>query len=487
MSAIITNKFRRQSRASFLKDIADAADDTNQAGYWIGLGKSDSWAADEDEYYYNVPLPNGSTIADQDSRDNLLALVKLANYSAIMTRNEWNSGRTYQVYDPHNPAMFDLDGHYYPCTMTYSNKVYVCLNNNDKSASTSAPTLSTFGVEKPVDGYIWAYVHDVYPADPFFTEEFIPVGPTLSSPADDAQLLAAKTATGGLVYNFEIVNGGTGIVGSHKVYLKGIDKDGVAITPIDLMADSRFDVNPNGGNITSITYPGTDYVTGYYKASVEVYDASGNRVSDVKITPLVAKLDGFGSNPLDELASFYVGCYAKFQGNVNGEALTNVPFRQISLIKNPEFVDNGDNGDTGVYYGAAEAADALSYIVLGTNEATQKLPAGAIIEQPSTGARAYLDKVDQVNDRLYYHQNSDHEVNYIPFDGTGGGPSVDNRIIVWPADGGDELQSFEEGDISGVERAEYTPNSGNVLFVDHRSKITRSNDQTEDIKIVIQF
>ena len=112
MSAIITNKFRRQSRASFLKDIADAADDTNQAGYWIGLGKSDSWAADEDEYYYNVPLPNGSTIADQDSRDNLLALVKLANYSAIMTRNEWNSGRTYQVYDPHNPAMFDLDGHY---------------------------------------------------------------------------------------------------------------------------------------------------------------------------------------------------------------------------------------------------------------------------------------------------------------------------------------------------------------------------------------
>ena len=470
MSAIITNNFRRQSRQRFIESIQ--YEETNSTGYYIGLGKSDQWR--EDESSYEVPLPNGALIADQDVKDNLMALVKVSSYASLFPRNEMRSGRVYKVYDPSDPLMFDLEDQYYPCVATYNDKVYVCLDNNNNNAISGFPSGTTYGIEEAdststVDGkYIWAYVQDVVTTSDFYTEEFIP------SAADPVDPTAAKTATGGLVYGFRIDAGGSDLVGNEKIYLRGIDENGANIAQIDLRTDSKFAITDAGGGIVDISYVDVNNVlTGYFKASVEVYQNDGvTRESTVEITPWVAKIDGFGSSPANELATFYMGCYAKFQGNVDGEAVTDVPFRQISLIKNPARLNQA--GDDGYAYGDEEALDALSYIQLNTNAATQTFPSGSIITQGN--AIAYLDKVDLIKDRIYYHRNSNNDVNYVPF--------TVNDFTITSAEG---TTPYIASDIVTVENSEYVHDSGDVMFIDHRAMITRNVDQTEDIKIVIQF
>jgi hypothetical protein len=70
-------------------------------------------------------------------------------------------------------------------------------------------------------------------------------------------------------------------------------------------------------------------------------------------------------------------------------------------------------------------------------------------------------------------------VNYIPF-------SADDDITVTPSTGGEAL-TYTGSEITGLVNSEYVHNTGKVMFVDHRKKIVRNIDQTEDIKIVIQF
>ena len=469
MSAIITNTFRRQSCQRFLNDIIDVNNN-----YYIGLGKSDPWS--DDENANPVPLPNGSVLESQDVQDNLISLVRLKTQATLFPKNRWRSGRTYKVYDPTDPLLFDLQSDittYYPSVMTHNDRVYACLSNVSNGASTTPPSGTTYGIEVTADGYVWTYIQDVDIDSAFYSDEFVPVATTPES--DTGQL----NATGGALYNFAVLNGGFGLDGSEKLMLSCIDSNGVEIVNSNLNTDARFAVTRSSGSITDISYVdiASDLIKGVHKASVIVYNSTQDTILDyVVIKPMVAKAAGFGSNPTEELPSYYAGCFSKFQGPVDGEALTGVPFRQVSLIKNPASVDNGDDD---VFYEDDEALDATKYVQIVQDGVTQNFLSGAIIEQAGTGARAIVDKTDMDNDRIYYHRNSDNNVNYIAFNNS-------DDITITSLDG-EVTQVFPDSDISSILVSEYTHNTGEVVFIDNRAKITRNADQTEDVKIVIQF
>lgn len=488
MSAIITNKFRKQSCERFIDDIVDANTD-----YFIGIGKTDKWPdtteLPEDSQLFSAPLPQGSIIEDSDVLDNLISLVKVTTQDRLIPRNSWLSGRIYKVYDPYDTLTFEAGGNEYPSYITINDNIYVCLDNNGGSASTDQPGTSynTFDtndhVLKTSDGYVWAFLQNNVTSSPFYTEEFIPVNADLVDKAN------AKGATGGLLYNFRIENGGSSldtILASIK--LTGVDENGAAKTTIDLMDDDRFTVTIGGGDnsIQSIVYDDindvspTDILTGYLKASVQAYDNSGNLIDDVIVKPLIAPIDGFGASPRSDLPSFYAGCYASFKGTVDGEALIDTPIRQISLIKNPErSLDSPSRGDDGAAYEDEEALDAVNYIQLSTLSSADVLPTGSLISQAGRDGIAYVDKYDLARKRIYYHTNSNNEVTYNPF-------IVDEDIIVTTIDGG-TTETYIADNIQGFVNSEYVHNTGEVLFIDHRKKITRNIDQTEDIKIVVQF
>lgn len=479
MSAIITNNFRRNSCQRFINDVLDAG--TN---YFVGIGKTDKWPDNagftEDDSLFSVPLPNGTIMEDTDVLDNLLALVRVKNQDVLIPRNTWSSGRTYKVYNPFDPLVFDLEGSYYPCYITVNDNIYVCLGNNNNGSSTVAPGASynTFDTSNHVvettDGYIWAFVQNNITTSNFYTEEFIPANTDLSNVTN------SKSATGGLLYGFSIEAAGTSLSGTEDIILDGVDENGDSIASINLRTDSRFNVTTAAGAIASIEYDDitTDALIGYLKGSVQVYNGV-TLLDDVIIRPLIAPINGFGASPRTDLPSYYAGCYARFDGTVDGEALIDTPIRQISLIKDPQRRTTGATaGDDGAIYTDTEALDASNYIQCSATSLTQDFPAGSMIKQGSV-SRFYVDKVDLLTDRIYYHTNSNNDVNYSPL-------NASSDITLESTDGV-TTQTIPLANINSIVESEYIHNTGEVLFIDHRNKIIRNTDQTEDIKIVIQF
>ena len=485
MTAIITNKFRKESCDRFINDVINSETD-----YFIGIGKTDKWPdteeLPEDSQLFSAPYPNGTIIEDSDVLDNLISLVRVTTQDRLIPKNSWQSGRNYKVYDPYDPLTFDLEVNQYPSYITINDNIYVCLANNDGNASTVSPGASynTFDtvnhVLKTTDGYVWAFLQNNVVSSPFYTEQFIPVNPDLVDKS------SAKAATGGLIYNFKIENGGSALTGSEVIKLTGVDENGANKPTVNLMIDERFTVTIGGGNssIQSIVYDDIndenlpeDILIGYSKASVQVY-SGGTLLDTVVIKPLVAPIDGFGASPRLDLPSFYAGCYASFKGTVDGEALIDTPIRQISLIKNPErSLDSPSNSDDGDVYSDEEALDASNYIQFTPGTFTNIFEVGSLISQGD--AVAYVDKYDLANQRIYFHSNSNNEVNYNTF--------VDDQSITVISIDGASSQTYDDTKIKAIVNSEYVHNTGEVLFIDHRKKITRNIDQTEDIKIVIQF
>jgi len=486
MTAIITNKFRKESCDRFINDVINSETD-----YFIGIGKTDKWPdteeLPEDSQLFSAPYPNGTIIEDSDVLDNLISLVRVTTQDRLIPKNSWQSGRTYKVYDPYDPLTFDLEENKYPSYITINDNIYVCLGNNGGDSSIVSPGASynTFDtvnhVLKTTDGYVWAFLQNNAVSSPFYTEQFIPVNP------DIVDKSSAKAATGGLIYNFKIENGGSDLQGTEVIKLTGVDENGANKPTVDLMTDERFTVTIGGGNssIQSIVYDDindenspVDVLIGYSKASVQVYNDSGTLLDNVIIKPLVAPIDGFGASPRSDLPSFYAGCYASFKGTVDGEALIDTPIRQISLIKNPErSLDSPSNSDDGNVYSDEEALDASNYIQFAPETFTNIFETGSLISQGD--AVAYVDKYDLANQRIYFHSNSNNEVNYNTF-------VDDQSITVTPIDGASPV-TYDATEVVAIVNSEYVHNTGEVLFIDHRKKITRNIDQTEDIKIVIQF
>ena len=541
MSAIITNQFRKNSRELFINDIGDVTTDD----YFIGIGKSEPWPTinnvEETDLAYSVPLPTNTINEKKDVLKNLFSLLKVQETFSVIPRNEWVRGRVYKVYDPYDPNVFNYEtvGNtaYYPCYMTHDDKIFVCLNNDNNTASTTNITETTY--HDPIilsDGYVWAYVCEVNNNSNFYTDQFIDVPNDIT---DQTDITSSLNATGGLVYGFKIIDGGTSI--SNDVDIRLVGKS--LVTPVTLTAEALggqdvvvvdaidhlqvgdsvassvagipnntvinsidtgtkevtlsndlsqtmaagavlvisapaiaddpirdgtndqppYNVTITNGVITSITFTTNSWPKGYIEASVIVDDHETN------IQPLIAPINGFGYSPKSDLPTFYAGLYGSYAGAEGGEAPINIGFRQVSLIKGPTRSDNDSpaNDTLNIY-------DALQYLQLSS---VTGIPtdAGTIIEHGANNARGYLDYVDIVNNRVYYHQNSNGDINQKSFT-TGN--------VTFTAPGGTTTANYA---VSSLGQGEYNQGSGETLFLENRKAILRNSNQQEDIKLIIQF
>ncbi len=523
MAAIITSEFRKNARALFTNDIKTSTSDD----YFIGLGKTDSWPDTTDslgnqvtEYsrQFAAPLPVNTLLNKTDVLKNLMVLVKTNAVEVfnVIPRNNWATNRIYKVFDPTDPKSFDyetIDGvAYYPCYVTSNDRIYFCLRNTDTNGevteSTTAIPSGTEAVElgyhvpQPLsngEGYIWAYVTALDEDSKFYTDQFV----NYTYP-DSSLNETIKNRTGGLVYSFKVVNGGdASVVSSNtKISLIGTKRNSSsgAIEPADDVVihennatAAGFNVvfGPNG--IESITYT-ADSSTGeitwkkdFLSASVVV--ETGSTVNEtIDIVPYVLPYDGLGRYPDKDLPSFYAGIAVDFIGEVDGEAPVgyNVDVRQISLIKNPErnpdvtnTNDNDDDTNEG-FYASDAAYDALKYLTLPSGTLQRDyIGRDFIIEQESTGARAWLDYADNVNERLYYHQNSSPKVNFKKFSAETTGSLTITSIA-----------GFNDGEtykVTACVNPEYLPETGEVIFYENRKPINRNYNQTDEVKLVIQF
>lgn len=473
MAAIITHKFRYESALSLVSKIKNP----DESKYYVGLGKTEPWFENEDaleETYvpygnsYEVPLAIGTLQEEKDVRDNLIKLIEVMESHLLSPKNRWNPSNYYKTFNMHDPMVHEMESltnvvDLYPTGVRYHDNVYVCLSNNDLTPSTVAPTRSTYGIEKTSDGYVWAFVQTIDASlhSAFYDEEFIPVGDTIT-----AEPLAStiKGETGGMIYAFDVENGGSDI--DYTIVLKGIGEDGVKES-VTLSDHSNIEIiRDDTGVIKNIKIKDliNNSLKGYLKANIEVFNVDV-RDFNVVIKPIIAPIDGFGADPKLVLPAYYAGCSASFNTEISTDFITKTAFRQVSLIKDPTL--------TGV--SNSIEINPLNCIRLTTDP--EGIDTGDIFRQQTTGARAFVDAYDSANKIIYYHQNSDTKVNYIPFD------NKNDIIVERPTE-----ITIEEGYISEVFiNKEYVHDTGDVLFVNNRSRIFREEDQIENVKMVIQF
>jgi hypothetical protein len=314
---------------------------------------------------------------------------------------------------------------------------------------------------------------------------------------------------------------------------------GVASAP----ASTSTSGTSSGATWTGMTLSGTSGDGGVKFASLIITDSeltdtggsatgtgdhAGQGFQKAEILPLFAPQYGFGHSPLTDLPSYYAGISADFEGPIGDkdtagtnagdaqyieEALVDVNIREISLLRDSrddmvfkdgsgnDIEDDGGSAYPDTTFDTGDALNCLKYFqiadVSGAPTTANDFP-GAYIQQTGGTARAWLDQVSRVetldpldadpndasNDpqggyRIYFHQNSSRKINEQPFTTSG-------NVDLVKADGS-AIAGASNIAYTIIKDGEYRPNSGDVLFVDKKNPITRNTQQTEEVRLIIQF
>jgi hypothetical protein len=447
MSAIITDNFRRNNAKLFLSDIAGV---TNK--YYLGIGKSDKWAANEDSSGYNVAAPVGSFSDGLEVLNNIATLSKLesANTTLVIPNVKWETGKTYKAYNSYDSSCFYATEDVLPCYSTTSTGMYLCLAAGT-SVTADAPSDTTeYAPTKGGDNYVWILVQPVSQlGTAFVTDQFIEVSqtPLISTP------LTNCSTYGGLCSPvFHVVNGGSGYTSTPTVKLRGSDAAGSTTYEVSLTA------TVSGGIITAVTHglALANWPKGLQVASVEISDSAG---SGAMVVPIIAPKNGYGYIPAAVMPSWYAGIAVDLANDINTDNFYT-PYRQVSVIRNPNTT--------------ASTANALRSLTLSGTIPTVEINNNVIIYDTSDKPLAIADAIS--GDKLYFHQNYTSGFREIPTSGS-------CRLAV----------NGTNYTYTGVNASECTSDGvyarivGEVVFTENRKKITRSAGQTEKIKIIIQF
>tara|TARA_R100000008_G_C3583529_1_gene170368 strand:- start:2480 stop:3013 length:534 start_codon:yes stop_codon:yes gene_type:complete len=113
------------------------------------------------------------------------------------------------------------------------------------------------------------------------------------------------------------------------------------------------------------------------------------------------------------------------------------------------------------------------------------------INQASTGAVGKVVEWDSTNKLLHYVQTrfpdvgTDSNGNLTAFSGTNTITGQSSSATLTPASSSGTTNGVAT--TSGYANPEVQPDSGDIIYIEQRSPITRAADQTENIKLIIEF
>lgn len=264
--------------------------------------------------------------------------------------------------------------------------------------------------------------------------------------------------------------------------------------------------------VSGTTYDGSGYSYGYVDLS-RCYTSISNAVSQstnsahykdfstrsCKISVITSPPGGHGSNALYELGAYRIMINKSLDFlDGEGDIPVDMQFRRFGLIEDPQ-----RNGTTEDYViSTATACKAIKF----QTTFQSNFSVGEIITQSSTGATGRVIHWDSINKVLRYYQNEyisgekqtgASKYKYIPFSGNNtidgtllseGGSGITNALPDTSFSNNQTIQ--QTGGIvflNGYSVSEVKKFSGKILYVENRKPVVRSNDQIEDVKLVIEF
>ena len=498
MPAIITNKFRLNNAEQFSESFSETA----ATVYYLGIGRAQSFgtltrpdARTDYEGTETAPTTPGDSVLNEFKNfDDLLAAKKItsSDISFVVPRRNWTTGTTYDIYrhdyeefvtgststrvTSNSSATTLFDSTFY--VVTTDRNVYKCLDNDGNTASTVEPTGTSTSVITTGDNYKWKYMYTLSASQQanFLSTDFMGVSTnsTVSSAAVDGALDIVKIKTAGSSYT---VSGGGTSGTITAVPIRGDGTGGIC------------SVTLTSGAVTAVavTTRGSGYTSGYIKnADIIAATNAGGAGSGAELDVIIPPKGGHGFNAVEELGGFFVMLNTSLEGTEStnsGDFTAANDFRKITLIKDPQNAAGS----------AASAATLRGTYAIRINSSPTPgtFTADEEINQASTGAVGKVVEWDSTNRILYYIQTrhndagADANGNVTAFSGT--------NVITGQtssATGTPEATTSTVNNVSftsGYSAPELKHDTGEILYVENRTKITRATDQTENIKLIIEF
>jgi len=376
--------------------------------------------------------------------------------------------------------------------------VYKCLYNGESPdyprgrPSLVEPTGTSTTIIETSDSpgvysYRWKYLYTI-DADnilKFVTSEFIPVltNALVVSAANPGSIDTVVIEAAGAGYN----NGTYTNVPIRGDY--SINGGTQALCTVTVVSGSVSAV--------TITQAGTGYSFASIDASLIPNIGNGTGANlDVVLPPN----KGHGADAVRELGSYRLMFTSKLETT---SAFIDFPndlsYRRVGLVLNPYDY----NTTTVCSQNTRSAVKAMIFPQSGTGTPSGAFQTGETITQATTGAKGFVVSYDATTKLLKYYQDSvDGTVNgnIIPFSGsnqiTGGTTSYTatpdstfgtSQVPVTQITIGVSVYELGLSFVTGYANEEIELNSGEVLYIDNRIPITRSADQNEELKVVIEF
>jgi len=487
MPAIITNKFRIHNQEQFVESFSEASPNV----YYMGIGRPQAWATStrgDSRTQYEGTDTSPITPVDSVSQeyhvfDDLLAAKKVtsSDVSIVIPRRNWTTGTVYDYYrhdyghyvtgstssvvTANSGATALYDATFY--VLTDDSNVYKCLDNNGGVASTVKPTGTSTSILTTGDGYKWKYMYSLSAAQQtnFLSTDFMAVATnsTVAAANTDGAIDIVKIKTAG--------SGGTD--GTHTgISIKGDGSGGVV------------SVTVASGVVTTVTVTsgGSGYTYGYIR-NADIVTAGATGLSGSELDVIIGPKGGHGENAIEELGGYFVMLNTNFEAGEtanSGDFTTANDFRRVALMRD---IESGSS-----------AASATT--LRGTKAVLVTSPSGNFtvdeeINQATTGAVGKVVEWDSSNNILYYIQTRfndeglDSNGNLTAFSGTNVITGQSSSVTATPSSSTTTVDSIVF--TSGYNSGEIDADSGDVLYIENRSPITRASDQTENVKLIIEF
>ena len=455
--------------------------------------------------------------------------IQSSDVSHAANRNSWVSGTVYAEYDDQDA---DLSTKQFYVTTSEGN-IYKCIDNNRGSASTIEPTgVVTGDIILMNDGYRWKYMYTIGSARAlkFLTTDYIPVQ-TLTSDDSSDQWDVQNSAANGAIHHMKIISSGSNYLSTSNTFASVISSSIFNLQPQASAVDgayvgsglfissgigsgelrkivkyygsnnycvvnnaftttpttsSRYVISPLvtvkgdsglvsadrttayvantfGGEVRKITIiqQGANYSTANVTISANSLHGYG-----ATARPIISPIGGHGKDAVDELYSTSVLMNIRVSGAESNSFPTNNDFRMIGIMRDPLLAN-----------GTAATVSTLDQTTrVNVNEVSGDFVADEIITGLSSGAKGRLVYFANTTD-----SRTEGNLKLIRITTNGLGESF--RV-------GEVVQGSVSTRIANVQSV--TPGamkkySGLLIYTENKAPISRALEQTEDVKVIINF
>ena len=499
MAAIITEKFRLHNATQFYESFSEAA----KSVYYLFVGKATAFTSGTSGGSDTSPPTPADDVTGEFYRwDEMVAAKNIASTDVTyaLPRRDWANSTIYDMYEDNisstnttaSSASNIYDGTFF--FRTSDNKVYKVLDNNAGGAYSGSEPTSTSTSPFALGGYVLKYMYTITASEQskFLTTDFMPVSTdsTVSAAATDGKvesliITAGSSYTDGTFY--AAVYGDGTSQGTSSGAIVRITVSSGAIATFGLTAGTDTTIHDGGAGYTFGTVNlGSSYT--FSDAALTSASSMGSGTGGV-VQVVISPKNGHGYDAVEELGGHYVMMNTTLTGAEGDDILAGNDFRNIGIVVDPTTYGTSTVGTSSTYR-QTYALKLTSQS--GTFDVDEK------ISQASTSAIGKVVEWDSTLSILYYQQEryGDYGTSgttgaYVAFSGANAVTGATSGAVGTPDASADSAVTLSGGATitftDGYANPELQADSGEVIYVENRRPISRATDQTEDIKVIVEF